>query len=263
MRTASLLLLLLLSACAYRVEKEGADSVKLNPDSLGFPEVQAAIFGPKCARCHGWAGSYEGVTANLAEISARTQSADPNFMMPPPNATALTAEEKSSLAAWIAKGAPRVGGGEPGQPSVPPPAPPAPTPPPVVPGPISPVLSYNNVRDSVLVPKCARCHSQMVNNYDSVVANLTEINSRVRSEFDFDQMPPARAAQLTVEEKNLLLDWIAAGAPLNSTAPSPPGQPLPPAPPPTKPPGCDDDDHDDDHLTPNNRRGGDDDCHVT
>lgn len=198
---ASILLLLFLSACSYRVEKEAMPEISLS--SLGFPEVQAAILGPKCAQCHGWVGNYERVIENLDEILARTRSRDPNFMMPPPNAAPLSATDRANLEAWIAKGAPRVGEGEP--PSTPPPAPPLP------PG-LSPDLTFANLRDSVLIPKCARCHSEMVNNYDSLVSDLLEIESRVRST-SFDQMPPLRAAQLTEEEKNLLLDWIEAGAP--------------------------------------------------
>jgi uncharacterized membrane protein len=210
----ALLLFAILPACSYRVEKEALDKAKVNPQAVGFTEVQVAVLGPKCARCHGFVATYEGVIANLADISARVSSTDADFMMPPPNAAPLTADEKAALLGWIARGAPRVGGGEVEQPATPPSPPvPAPVPSPPVPPSLPPQLTYANVRDSVLVPKCARCHSALVNSYDEVLVNLSEIASRVRSPFDFDQMPPPRAAQLTEEEKNLLLDWIEAGAP--------------------------------------------------
>jgi len=205
MRNATLLALaLLISSCSYRVEKESEPAVKLNANALGFSEVQAAIFGPKCARCHGFVTSYEGVVANLSAIAARTQSTDPGFMMPPPGRGSLTAEEKAALQSWIDRGAPQVGeGSEPITEPAPRPDPP----------PAKPALSFAFVQQQVFTPKCAKCHGGMVGSYEKVVGNLTEIESRVRSTFEWEQMPPPRASQLTEEEKNLLLDWIKAGAP--------------------------------------------------
>lgn len=207
----TLILAILLSSCAYRVEKESEPTARLNANAVGFSEVQAAILGPKCARCHGWVASYDEVVANLDELSARVQSGDPGFMMPPPGRGTLTAEEKAALQGWIERGAPRFaeGGGE----SRPPEPIPDPLPPPA---PATPGLNFAHVQEKVLTPKCARCHGGMMGSYESVVANLTEIESRVRSAFEFDQMPPARAPQLNEEEKNLLLDWIKAGAPENT-----------------------------------------------
>jgi uncharacterized membrane protein len=241
MKYAALLLIaLLISSCSYRVEKEGETAVKLNANALGFSEVQAAILGPKCARCHGFVASYEGVVANLDAIAARTQSADPGFMMPPPGRGSLTAEEKAALQSWIDRGAPQVGEG--GGPVTEPTSRPDPIP---APPPVKPALSFAFVQQQVFTPRCAKCHGGMVGSYESVVAKLTEIESRVRSTFEWEQMPPPRASQLTEEEKNLLLDWIKAGAPQVGEGEAPAPRPDPsPAP----PKNCDDDDHDDDDL---------------
>lgn len=240
MKTATLLLIaLLISSCAYRVEKEGEPTAKLNANALGFSEVQTAILSPKCSRCHGWVASYDGVAVNLADISARINSTDPQFMMPPPRASQLTAEEKTALQSWITRGAPQFAdGGTGNQPVNPTPDPaPAPTPVPAPPG-----LNFASVQQQVFAPKCSRCHG-FVGSYEGVVAKLTDIESRVRSPLEFEQMPPPKAAQLTDEEKNLLLDWIKAGAPENSDG----GAPSPdPAPPPPK--DCDGDGHEEDDL---------------
>lgn len=248
MKTAAILILaLFFTSCAYRTEKESEPTAKLNANAIGFSEVQSAILGPKCARCHGFVASYEGVVANLAEISARTMSGDPGFMMPPPGRGTLTADEKTALQGWISRGAPQFAGGDTGTPPVDPaPGPgPGPTPnPPPTPTPAPPGLNFANVQQKVFTPKCARCHGGMVSSYANVVPMLTEIESRVRSPLEFEQMPPARAPQLTEEEKNLLLDWIKAGAPETSD-----GGGVNPAPGPTpKPPpkDCEDDDDEDD-----------------
>jgi uncharacterized membrane protein len=223
MRSAILLITaLLFSSCSYRVEKESEPTVKLNTNALGFSEVQAAILGPKCARCHGFVASYEGVVANLAAIAARTQSTDPGFMMPPPGRGSLTAEEKAALQSWIERGAPQVGEGGPVTEPAPRPSP-MPAPPPA-----KPALSFAFVQQQVFTPKCAKCHGGMVGSYENVVAKLTEIESRVRSTFEWEQMPPPRASQLTEEEKNLLLDWIKAGAPQAGEGEAPAPAPLPP-----------------------------------
>lgn len=228
MKYIALILITLLSACSYRVEKEAVPSPSF-AGAIGFAEVQTSILGPKCSKCHGWVSSYEGVAALVDQIAARTASNNPGFMMPPPGEGPLTAEQRSGLQAWIAAGAPRVAEGGAG--------PPAPVTPPVVP-PLTPAprdLSFASVRDGVLQPKCARCHSGWVNDYAQVSPRITRIASRVRSTMA-DQMPPARATPLTEEEKNHLLDWIDAGAPLDAvdgTTPARPGTP------------CDDDEEDD------------------
>jgi uncharacterized membrane protein len=240
--------LVLASGCSYRDLKEPQKTTGTLPSTgstMGFAQIQASVLGPKCARCHGWATAYEAVKGLSGEIQTRVGSQDPNFLMPPVNAAPLSAEEKSLLLSWLAAGAPR------DSTNAPSPNPPAPVvPPPVVPPPSLPRLSFANVNAQVFQPKCARCHSGMMASYESVVANLTQIESRVRSTLDFDKMPPARAPQLTQEEFLLLTDWIKAGAPRgDQNSPNPPTNPTP------TPPPCEDD--------LQGKKGDDDDCHTT
>jgi hypothetical protein len=253
------LALLLSAGCSYRDLKNGTQATQTFGQSganLGFAQIQAAVLGPKCARCHGaMVASYEAVKNLSQDIQARVGSSDANFVMPPPNAVPLTTEERNLLLAWIGAGSPR----DPTQPNPanpsPPGNPPAPGNPSPPPGPApTPRLSFANLSATVFQPKCARCHSGMMGSYESVVANLQEIEMRVRSTFDFEKMPPARAPQLTTEELNLLLDWIQAGAPREGNATPPPGRPQPPSQPPAPPaplPPCEDSrakNGDDDHC---------------
>jgi hypothetical protein len=98
------------------------------------------------------------------------------------------------------------------------------------PDPAVPVtFSFAQVKAEVFTPRCARCHSGMVSTYEKVIANLSAIESKIAS----GQMPPARAAALTDAEKQLVLRWIALGAPEmgggeEKINPAPPRRPAPP-----------------------------------
>lgn len=239
MNKASLLTIAMISllfGCSYRDLKNtdpSSGSLGQSGANLSFQQIQASILGPKCARCHGWVASYETVKSFGQDIRARINSMSVNFVMPPPNAAALTPDEKNALSAWIAAGAPLDGTAPPAPNPTQPTQPPGNPNPPTPPAPPAPRLSFETVNREVFQPKCARCHSGMMASYESVLANLQFIEMRVRSTFDFERMPPPRAPQLTVEEQDLLFDWIQAGAPKDGVQP---GNPDPsPNPNPTDP----------------------------
>ncbi len=188
MKALKFFLLLLLPACAYKVEKEPL------PTGGGFTEIRALVLGPKCLRCHGEAlATYAAVLPLLDEIAARIQSSDPNLMMPPPGSS-LSAAERTLLLDWIARGAPEGPGG-------------------VAPAPPPPGLSGFALLQAKVFPKCSRCHGGgWLSSYESTFGQKDEIARRVQLT-DFEQMPPANRPQLSEEEKQLLLTWIALGAP--------------------------------------------------
>ncbi len=221
MKNRSLLLTLaLLSSCSYKVEKEKEPSVALDRASLGFSEIRSLAFGPKCSRCHGnddWMNSYPAAQRLAQEISERVQGIGSRPAMPPPNSPQLTNREKQAIVAWVAAGAPEV----PGEPS-----PPAPTEPPVEPPaepeppkpdptepPAPPRLNFARIRAQVFESKCIRCHQSELDTYEQTAPLLSDIEYRVQDIGGMFQMPPANRAQLTEEEKNLLLEWIRSGAP--------------------------------------------------
>ncbi|RZA07232.1 MAG: hypothetical protein EOP11_08300 [Proteobacteria bacterium] len=169
--------------------------------------MQSRILGPRCARCHGGdvMASYESVVSSLPEITRRIQLPQGSPGAMPPGGASLSASDIGALLAWSAAGALR----EPSR--VVDPAPmPMPLPRPSPEGPPRPApFSFAEVKETVFTPRCARCHSGMVKTYANVIENLTAIELKISS----GQMPPARAAGLTEEEKQLVLRWIAMGAP--------------------------------------------------
>lgn len=201
MTSRALLITLLLSSCAYKVQKEPEAGPEKISGPIAFSRIQAEVL-PKCTRCHGWAESYEGVRPLLSEIAARVASRDPGFRMPMPGSPDLTAGERALLLEWIARGGPE---GEPGEGTQPEPPVTPPVPPP-------PALNFAAVKAKVFDAKCLRCHGRDLDTYENARPLLREIDFRVRLE-GAGQMPPASRPQLTAEEKQLLLDWIQAGAP--------------------------------------------------
>jgi uncharacterized membrane protein len=69
------------------------------------------------------------------------------------------------------------------------------------------------VKAKVFDLKCIRCHDTDFDTFEHTSPLLKDIEFRVQAMGTDDQMPPARATQLTEDEKKQLLDWIHAGAP--------------------------------------------------
>jgi uncharacterized membrane protein len=104
------------------------------------------------------------------------------------------------------------------------------------------IPSYAQVNDAVLAGKCATCHGVAGGNrgglnfesHGSVAANAAAIAAAVNA----GSMPPRTAPALSAGERELLLGWIAAGAPLEGregVANPAPQQPDPQQPGPTPP----------------------------
>jgi len=198
---------ILLSSCSYKVDKEKEAPLKFEGASLGFSQVQALALGPKCARCHDWASSYTSTKAVALEISARVQSTTAGFQMPPASAPQLTANEKAAIVAWVSAGAPEVPG-EITQPITPPPV----EPPPSEPAPPE-RLHFALVKAKVFDAKCMSCHGTEFDTFEHTKPWIKEIEFRIQDIGGASQMPPPNRPQLTEEEKNMVLEWIRAGAP--------------------------------------------------
>jgi hypothetical protein len=123
------------------------------------------------------------------------------------------------MIAWIDAGGPINGVSQPTP--VPTPNPPTPPTPPTPPVPPTPppviVLNYENVQREVISPRCLKCHSDAGMNdgdinletYENVVAVINLIETEIIS----GSMPRPRTKPLTPEQKDLILKWIALGAP--------------------------------------------------
>lgn len=87
-------------------------------------------------------------------------------------------------------------------------------------------LDYQGIRTQVFQKYCFECHSQEGGNegdvnfetYANTIANITT----VKTEIEAGSMPKRRPP-LSPENKQMLLDWIAAGAPefANTASPNP------------------------------------------
>lgn len=73
-------------------------------------------------------------------------------------------------------------------------------------------VTFNQVNEQVLTPRCIQCHPGY-DDYNTVSANLQKIAGSIAS----DRMP--QNGPLEPELKNLILGWIAAGAPQGNVAP--------------------------------------------
>jgi uncharacterized membrane protein len=226
-----------LAACNYKLEKlsapprVGGEGV-MNQNQIDFAVVMEKVIQPKCLECHAAAGgnrggvnleTYAEVRLNLADVKADVEDGSmPKRRQP------LTQAQKDLILNWIAAGAPEKAD----SPTQPTPAPVTPTPQPGPtpvepvpqpnPAPVTPplppagpeVLDYATVKTQVIDRACLKCHSAPANrgdvnleSYQEVLKNIVDIKMDVA-----DGTMPKRST-LTPEQKNLILDWIAAGAP--------------------------------------------------
>ncbi len=194
---------------------------------VSFQVINSSLIQPKCLECHssatGDAGginleTYENVVANLGLIKSEVAS---DSM--PKNRAKLSANEKSILFAWIDAGGPK----DPVEPTpTPPQGPVEPTPtqpepePPVEPTPPQvEFISYEKVHNEVIQPRCLGCHSDASGNRGGVnletYENVVALTSVIEEEIKSGSMPRPRNRPLTPEQKDLILKWIASGAPRN------------------------------------------------
>lgn len=128
----------------------------------------------------------------------------------------------------------------------------------------SSVLDYQTIRTQVFQNYCFECHSQEGGNegdanfetYANTFPNIATIKTKVEN-----GSMPKRRPPLPIKIKQILLEWIAFGAPefasggaLNPN-PNNPGNPTPVTP---NPDPCEDEKQEDDYLISRRRRGHDD-----
>lgn len=211
---------LVLQACHYKnlknVENSGGNS-GLATEVLDFAFVMKEVIGPKCLECHSSPGGNAGglnletYTAVFTHRLAIQDTVADDYM--PKRRTPLTARQKEILRAWIAADAPEHAKAVLPNPGGTPAPAPSPTPVAEVP-PLPPARDWLTVRTLVIEPSCLRCHSAPANRgginletYQNVQSELALVDAVIR-----DGSMPIRST-LTPEQKELILDWIQAGAP--------------------------------------------------
>lgn len=233
---------LTLGACGYTQGSLSNDIVLeqqnvTSTDVPGFNDVSAIVFEKNCTRCHGDAAgvnleSYDGAKAAIAKIEKVMRAKS----MPK---RGMADENYELVLAWIAGKAPQKTLGTPklpGNVSQPAPKPPVvqPAPPAEQPPVAQPAnVTFAEVSQKILVPKCVQCHSpegrasdydftsyEMFISSDVVQAGHPE-NSPVyklviaESPDKPAKMPPKRSGipPLDDAELALLKKWIEQGAP--------------------------------------------------
>jgi uncharacterized membrane protein len=230
-----------------------AEVEPIQADLLSYKIVMEKVLLKNCVGCHSETGrnrgkvnleTYEKVFQNKAAVRAEVF----NKSMPPkpPRGNVLTEAQIKMVLDWIDNGA-RL------EPNTPPPVveplpvvEPAPVEPPPVVAPItSPVATstpvvaptdpvvaptepivqpvtaiyFADVMEKVLKTNCLKCHSEAGRNRGKVnletYANVIDVQDDLLTDLETDQMPPSppKGIPLTDEQKKLIFDWFAAGAP--------------------------------------------------
>lgn len=216
--TSLFIITFLLSACHYKINKESGvglgDGGNVTAGQVSFATVMSEVIAPKCLECHSSAGGNRGgvnletYAAVKAEVTAIRATIANDSM--PLNRAPLTANQKALLNKWIDAGAPETVAATPPPSDGGAPVEPAPEPEP----PAGPALDWLTVRTLVIEPKCLNCHSAPTNRggvnletYQNVLSNINDVDATIRD----GSMP--RRTTLSAEQKKLILDWIAVGAP--------------------------------------------------
>ncbi len=216
-------------------------------EDITFKNIYDSVLKSSCVNCHKQSPTdpsnvgaddvnledYAHTSKHLHEISKAVQKDRmPKKPLPP-----LTQKQKDYLIAWIDAGG--FENGKPQQPTPPPAPAPVPTPTPVptpapapVPAPVpTPIpaptptpepqpLTYDVINTKVIQTNCLKCHKHtddddsdkiFLTTYEEVFANRNGVESEIKD----GEMPPKRGIPLTDEQRNMILDWIKAGAPQN------------------------------------------------
>lgn len=77
-------------------------------------------------------------------------------------------------------------------------------------------LSWDRINTEILKPKCATCHSAAGGNRGGINlethAQVIALNAAIADAVQSNFMPPRSRPQLTADERDLLLRWLAGGA---------------------------------------------------
>lgn len=215
---------LVLSACAYHVDKQNGDAQADQPTAEMIGRVSygnvSAIFQNRCVACHGNSGgvSLESLAGARAALGRIYQSAVVARSMPKAPYPPLSRDERRTLWAWIEAGGPdqpNNGGTV--------------TPPPPPPSPLEP--NFASIQSHILNKKCVTCHSpggkaervplltrsDLVDSADDVVVpgDISQsVIVHVLSPGARKPMPPPDSgiSPVSPQELEVIKTWITNGA---------------------------------------------------
>jgi uncharacterized membrane protein len=203
-----------------RVGSEDSSADTLNEKSVpSFALIKSKVLSRYCLDCHDGSranrqrlNTFAEVTAQLTDIKQRVFVDTASGRRMPPQ-TDLPASARALLEKWINAGAPEIGSSE------------TVTPPEQKPT----EISWNIVFESVISPRCVRCHYEggLSDDGFTPIVNLKIYENAKGSAsaiFKYavvkEEMPPAptetpagtkNPKALTLQEKQILSDWIVQG----------------------------------------------------
>jgi uncharacterized membrane protein len=214
---------ILLSACGFKVDKQGADAASANGLSAytassgtipGYTTLRSQIFASQCISCHGSSGgvNLETYSSAVAAASQIRNAVVVSKVMPPSGP--LNDTELQAVQAWLDGGTPENDvAGTPSSPT--PSSTPAPTSTPSSTPTSSGNVTYAQVNSQVFTPSCVACHSGSrassgvdLSTYSNVVSNISMIQQVALSA---QSMPPSQP--LSSSAQTLLKTWISQGTP--------------------------------------------------
>jgi len=200
---------ILLSACGFKVDKQGADAASANGLSAytassgtipGYNTLRSQIFASQCISCHGSSGgvNLETYSSAVAAASQIRNAVVVSKVMPPSGP--LNDTELQAVQAWLDGGTPE--NDVAGTPSSTTPT-------------SSGNVTYAQVSSQIFTPSCVACHSGSrasagvdLSSYSSVVSNISMIQQQVLVD---QSMPPSQP--LSSSAQTLLKTWISQGTP--------------------------------------------------
>lgn len=220
--------LFFLASCNYSVDKGSTEvatpdtSFSLVGNQITYQMVTSRVLAKNCLDCHSEKGGNRGGLnlenyQNVFEARDFIRSEILSRRMPKSPAAPLSNQQIDFLVKWIDAGAAEfVKDTAPVNPPAMPPVVEPPAKPPIVvtPPPVATEpLTFANVMDKVVTPKCLKCHGAGTSNSVKLVtfADLSENKLMIKEDITTNRMP--LRGSLTPGQKKLILDWIEAGAP--------------------------------------------------
>ncbi|MGZ6480246.1 MAG: c-type cytochrome domain-containing protein [Bdellovibrionales bacterium] len=224
-----LFLALAITGCGAAEHKDPA-ATPVAQKLTSFTALSTEVLQPKCVSCHGGKEisggvdltSYAAILAKKGVVTLGNPAASLLYTevqdgSMPDEGPHLSANEIQAIGEWIQSGAPD--GDFIGTPDLPPDTPPA----------ITTGTVYADIQTRIFNQACVKCHSGTkpkgkidLTSYAALHAS-TKTNlivpgaadkSLIFSEISTGQMPP-KGPPISINDQNLLRDWINAGAPQN------------------------------------------------
>ena len=218
MKLTLMLLVLIVSSCNYKIEKNDVRDVQISDEmlnSVSYKQLREEVLIPKCLSCHGNAGgvnleSYESCVKHISDIS---RSCLQTKSMPKAPVSPLNQRQLEVLTAWVEAGGPE-------KPS---------TPDSSENQDEEPSSGFKKIKSEILETKCLSCHSKgehaghipletkedlLHSPLSLVIPGKPEASliHNITAPGAMNMMPPIGVEPLSKAQRELIRIWIQEGA---------------------------------------------------